>query len=309
MAANKDEFDRIMSLTSEETIIDLENIYRDLLLLKAQLRSQREQLAHNELEDKLQQQLDMNELYGDILSETMKKLATKSERLTQLENQQQKNIEETTKILAKKPCVHDSPSTFDANSESSLPSEVNTVTLEESSTSSEGSEPITVRKSSTPKAAPTKAAPSNAERGIEMSSGLSASKTYLKNIEDMSYLGKTFGNQRRDLLALCQKIIRPYGIPMYEFSTSWIDGHAYCALIHHFLPHLVDTRYLYSKDIDATLQYVNALVKSLGVEFGGDMVKFYKLKRPSYVKTCGFVLKLIRQLETLMNQQSSVESN
>lgn len=306
MAANKDEFNRIMSLTNEEAIIDLDNICQDILLLKAQVRSQREQLTHNELKEKLQQQLDMNELYGDMLSETMKNLATKSERLTQLENQQQKNIEETTKILAEKPCVHDSPS--DAKSQSSLPSEANTVTLEESSTSSEGSEPNTVRKSITTEVVPTAAAPSNAVPGIERHRGLSASKTYLRNIEDLSYLGKTFGNQRRDLLAVCQKIIRPYGIPMYEFSTSWIDGHAYCALIHHFLPHLVDTHYIYSKDIDATWHYVNALVKSLGVEFDGDMVKFYKLKRPSYVKTCGFVLKLVRQLETLMNRRKSEES-
>lgn len=305
MAANKDEFERIMSLTNQEAIIDLENIYRDLMLLKAQLRSHAEQLTHNELEEKLQQQLDMNELYGDMLSETMKNLATKSEKLTQLENQQQKDIEETTKILEEKPClsVSASTSTTDVKSQSSLSSDTKTVTLEETPSSSEGVVPITRRNSSTEKAAPAGTAPKSAEPGTERCSGQSASKTYVGMNEDLSYLGKTFGNQRRDLLALCQKIIRPYGIPMYEFSTSWIDGHAYCALIHHFLPHLVDTRYIYSKDVDATLQYVNSLVKSLGVEFDGDMVKFYKLRRPSYVKTCGFVLKLVRQLETLKNRK------
>lgn len=301
MAANKDEFERIMSLTNEEAIIDLENIYQDLLLLKAQLRSQAELLAHNELEGKLQKQLDMNEMFGDMLSETMKNLATKSEKLTQLENQHQKDIEETTKILAEKACgrVSASTSTSDVKSQTSLSSDTNTVTPEPAPPISESIVTITNRKSSTEKVAPAKAATNSAEPSNERSSGQSASRTYLGINEDIAYLGKTFGNQRRDLLTVCQKIIRPYGIPMYEFSTSWIDGHAYVALVHHFLPQLVDTRYIYSKDVDATLHYVSALVKSLGVEFDGDMVKFYKLRRPSYVKTCGYVLKLIRRLEVL----------
>lgn len=324
MDSNDAEYDRIMSLSNAEAICDLEKIFQELQRIKAETGKRREQLAREQLEDKLQQQCELNKIFADMLNTSMKTLAIKSERLTQLENEQ-KQIEEEEqkrKSLAEKAALAAEPST-------AITPDMKFVTPEQSSSSNEQFSSV---RSSTVKSPAAKKQPASVRwQGVsascttttttttmpeskpsksksttlaKSSGSRQSSKKFTVN-EDLAAMGKTFGNQRSELLALCQKIMRPYGIPMYEFSASWADGHAYCALIHHYLPHLVDSRYLLCKDSAVTLLYVSELCKSLGVEFEGNMVKFYKLKKPNFVKTCSFVLKLVIKLESLVNPTAS----
>lgn len=117
--------------------------------------------------------------------------------------------------------------------------------------------------------------------------------------------GKTFGDRHRELLILCQKIMRPYGIPMYEFSTSWSTGHAFCAFIHFYRPDLIDEKYLKWKNPEQTLRYVEGVAKSLGAHFDGNFVKLLRRKRPGFVKVYYFVFKLYTCLGAAARSRST----
>lgn len=111
--------------------------------------------------------------------------------------------------------------------------------------------------------------------------------------------GDTDGTYRIKLLNRCQDIVRPYGISINNFSTSWSTGHALCALIHYHEPDLIDESYFTCTNSDVTLEYVSDIIKSLGVEFTGSLVKFFQQDHPSYVKFFTFVNTLYRALSFL----------
>lgn len=309
MGANDAEYDRIMSLSNAEAICDLQKIYQELQRIKVETGKRRVQLVREHLEDKLKQQFELNKIFADMLNSSMKKLAIKSGRLTQLE-QEQRQMEENCKLMltvnepaAIKPDVlsqrYVAPGQTSSSSNNSEPfCSVRSTVNEPAATRHSNLQECVSYTTAKPEPGKSKSAP------LAKSCKSQHTAKMVTMSEDLTAMGKTFGNQRRELLVMCQKIMRPYGIPMYEFSSSWVDGHAFCALIHHYLPHLVDTRYIVCKDANATLGYVNELTKSLGVEFEGNMLRFYKLRKPSFVKTCSFVLKLVVKLEELANATS-----
>lgn len=122
--------------------------------------------------------------------------------------------------------------------------------------------------------------------------------------------GKTFGDRHRELLILCQKIMRPYGIPMYEFSTSWTSGHAFCAFIHSYERQLIDPKYLKCKNPIETLRYVEQVGKKLGAKFDGNFIKYLRRKRPGFVKIYYYVAQLYSSLEARLREpQTRSESH
>ncbi|TDG48920.1 hypothetical protein AWZ03_004604 [Drosophila navojoa] len=119
--------------------------------------------------------------------------------------------------------------------------------------------------------------------------------------------GKTFGDRHRELLVICQKIMRPYGIPMYEFSTSWTSGHAFCAFIHSYRPDLIDSKYLKCESSIETLRYVEQVGKTLGARFDGNFVKYLRRKRPGFVKIYYYVAQLYNSLESMEKPSESTD--
>jgi hypothetical protein len=57
------------------------------------------------------------------------------------------------------------------------------------------------------------------------------------------------------LLRWCQNKTRDYpSVRVENFSTSWADGMAFCALIHHFCPNAFDFNALNPRDRKANLE-------------------------------------------------------
>lgn len=106
------------------------------------------------------------------------------------------------------------------------------------------------------------------------------------------YLGKTFGDRRLSLLRWCQERVKPYGIPMYEFSASWISGRALCAIIHSYLPDLIDKTYLAKKKPEEVLAYGIKVAKSIGVSDSVDLIRELRQGRPNLEKIVDFVEEL-----------------
>ncbi|ALC41994.1 maker91 [Drosophila busckii] len=115
---------------------------------------------------------------------------------------------------------------------------------------------------------------------------------------ERSEFGGTFGNHRRKFLVMCQLIMKPYGIPMYELSTSWENGQALCAFIHAFRPELIDTQYFKCKDAEKTLNYALSVAKYLGVEFPGDLGKLLQEKEDILISMFSFLDRLYYVLKT-----------
>ncbi|XP_023696466.1 EH domain-binding protein 1 isoform X6 [Paramormyrops kingsleyae] len=57
-------------------------------------------------------------------------------------------------------------------------------------------------------------------------------------------------NASQSLLAWCREVTRNYrGVKITNFTTSWRNGLAFCALLHHFRPDLIDYKNLNPQDI------------------------------------------------------------
>lgn len=59
---------------------------------------------------------------------------------------------------------------------------------------------------------------------------------------------------KEELFKWCKKCTEPYGIPMDNFTTSWADGMAFCALVHHNRPGTIDFNSLNKENKNANLK-------------------------------------------------------
>ncbi|XP_064473113.1 dystrophin-like isoform X2 [Ornithodoros turicata] len=69
-------------------------------------------------------------------------------------------------------------------------------------------------------------------------------------------------NLEKTLLAWCRDVTKGYvGVNVKNFTTSWIDGLAFNAIIHKFKPNLFDYKNLLNKDPNARLEHAFALAE------------------------------------------------
>ncbi|KRX60028.1 EH domain-binding protein 1 [Trichinella sp. T9] len=86
-------------------------------------------------------------------------------------------------------------------------------------------------------------------RSIFSDSGLSSLVRHSKR--DTSLVGESqVSSSSQDLLSWCQQVARDYrGVKITNFSSSWRNGLAFAALVHHFRPDLIDFDTLRPSDI------------------------------------------------------------
>ncbi|KRY29002.1 EH domain-binding protein 1 [Trichinella spiralis] len=86
-------------------------------------------------------------------------------------------------------------------------------------------------------------------RSIFSDSGLSSLVRQSKR--DTSLMGESqASSSSQDLLSWCQQVARDYrGVKITNFSSSWRNGLAFAALVHHFRPDLIDFDTLRPSDI------------------------------------------------------------
>ncbi|XP_017053106.1 cytospin-A isoform X2 [Drosophila ficusphila] len=106
------------------------------------------------------------------------------------------------------------------------------------------------------------------------------------------FFGKTYGDRRVSLLRWCKAKVKPYGLPMYEFSYSWTSGRALCAIIHSYRPDLIDKSYIFNKKPLETLTYGVTAAKSLGVTCSVDFVAECQQRHPNFVNVLKFMIDL-----------------
>uniref|UniRef100_A0A8C9RFK1 EH domain binding protein 1 n=1 Tax=Scleropages formosus TaxID=113540 RepID=A0A8C9RFK1_SCLFO len=73
-------------------------------------------------------------------------------------------------------------------------------------------------------------------------------------------------NASQSLLAWCREVTRNYrGVKITNFTTSWRNGLAFCALLHHFRPDLIDYKSLNPQDIKENNKKAYDGFASLGI--------------------------------------------
>ncbi|XP_061645310.1 EH domain-binding protein 1 isoform X2 [Phyllopteryx taeniolatus] len=73
-------------------------------------------------------------------------------------------------------------------------------------------------------------------------------------------------NASQSLLAWCREVTRNYrGVKITNFTTSWRNGLAFCALLHHFRPDTIDYKSLNPQDIKENNKKAYDVFASLGI--------------------------------------------
>uniref|UniRef100_A0A8C7XS64 EH domain binding protein 1 n=1 Tax=Oryzias sinensis TaxID=183150 RepID=A0A8C7XS64_9TELE len=117
---------------------------------------------------------------------------------------------------------------------------------------------------------PPKPKPRKGVRPVDMSKYLYADTSHTEEDElDDPVPSPVLGgkpNASQSLLAWCREVTKNYrGVKITNFTTSWRNGLAFCALLHHFRPDLIDYKSLGPQDIKENNKKAYDGFASLGI--------------------------------------------
>ncbi|XP_017865702.1 PREDICTED: EH domain-binding protein 1 isoform X7 [Drosophila arizonae] len=70
----------------------------------------------------------------------------------------------------------------------------------------------------------------------------------------------------QDLLEWCKEVTKDYpNVKVTNLTTSWRNGMAFCAIIHHFMPHLIDMSKLTAHDVVGNCRAAFDAAETLGI--------------------------------------------
>ncbi|XP_023171195.2 EH domain-binding protein 1 isoform X2 [Drosophila hydei] len=85
----------------------------------------------------------------------------------------------------------------------------------------------------------------------------------LKPVEKIVLKDNTPG---QDLLEWCKEVTKDYpNVKVTNLTTSWRNGMAFCAIIHHFMPHLIDMSNLSAHDVVGNCRTAFDAAETLGI--------------------------------------------
>jgi hypothetical protein len=139
---------------------------------------------------------------------------------------------------------------------------------------------------------------------------LSASSSInINNVDALTNLVKMYGVSKRNaLMKWCQERIGDYkGVDIKNFSSSWNDGLAFCALMHSFLPHRIDYEQL-RRGANPKRNFLAAfqLAQSLGIEQTLNISDMLNQERPEWNSVMNYVTLIYKYFH---QQQHSAYSN
>ena len=118
-------------------------------------------------------------------------------------------------------------------------------------------------------------------------------------VDPLAPLAKNGGSRRNALLKWCQmKTLGYSGIDITNFSSSWNDGLALCALIHSFLPDRVYYNALIAQDKRKNFQVAFAAAESVGINTTLDVTEMVTHERPDWQKVMAYVASIYIHFET-----------
>ncbi|XP_042355068.1 cytospin-B isoform X2 [Plectropomus leopardus] len=110
------------------------------------------------------------------------------------------------------------------------------------------------------------------------------SKLSVERKDPLAALAREYGGSKRNaLLKWCQKKTEGYpNIDVTNFSSSWSDGLAFCALLHTYLPAHIPYQELISQDKVRNLTLAFQAAESIGIKPSLDMEEVMRTDRPDW---------------------------
>ncbi|XP_070331788.1 cytospin-A isoform X2 [Odocoileus virginianus] len=118
--------------------------------------------------------------------------------------------------------------------------------------------------------------------------------------DPLSALAREYGGSKRNaLLKWCQKKTEGYqNIDITNFSSSWNDGLAFCALLHTYLPAHIPYQELSSQDKRRNFTLAFQAAESVGIKSTLDISEMVRTERPDWQSVMLYVTAIYKYFET-----------
>ncbi|XP_061608526.1 cytospin-B isoform X1 [Phyllopteryx taeniolatus] len=118
--------------------------------------------------------------------------------------------------------------------------------------------------------------------------------------DPLAALAREYGGSKRNaLLKWCQKKTQGYpDIDVTNFSSSWSDGLAFCALLHTYLPAHIPYQELISQDKIRNLTLAFQAAESVGIKPSLNIEELMKTDRPDWQSVMQYVSQIYKYFET-----------
>ncbi|CAK6439973.1 unnamed protein product [Pipistrellus nathusii] len=118
--------------------------------------------------------------------------------------------------------------------------------------------------------------------------------------DPLSALAREYGGSKRNaLLKWCQKKTEGYqNIDITNFSSSWNDGLAFCALLHTYLPAHIPYQELNSQDKRRNFTLAFQAAESVGIKSTLDISEMVRTERPDWQNVMLYVTAIYKYFET-----------
>uniref|UniRef100_A0A1A7XDK9 Cytospin-A n=1 Tax=Iconisemion striatum TaxID=60296 RepID=A0A1A7XDK9_9TELE len=137
-------------------------------------------------------------------------------------------------------------------------------------------------------------------RAASFSYSRANSKLSVERKDPLAALAREYGGSKRNaLLKWCQKKTEGYpNIDVTNFSSSWSDGLAFCALLHTYLPAHIPYQELFSQDKVRNLTLAFQAAESVGIKPSLDMEELMRTDRPDWQSVMQYVSQIYKYFET-----------
>ncbi|XP_076020811.1 cytospin-A [Genypterus blacodes] len=118
--------------------------------------------------------------------------------------------------------------------------------------------------------------------------------------DPLSALAREYGGSKRNaLLKWCQKKTEGYqNIDITNFSSSWNDGLAFCAVLHTYLPAHIPYQELSSQDKRRNFTLAFQAAESVGIKCSLDLNEMAHTERPDWQSVMTYVTAIYKYFET-----------
>jgi len=117
--------------------------------------------------------------------------------------------------------------------------------------------------------------------------------------DPLSALVKNGGSKRNALLKWCQnKTVGYRNIDITNFSSSWNDGLALCAILHSYLPERVPYDSLTPSEKRRNFTIAFAAAESVGIPTTLNVTDMIQLERPDWQQVMAYVTAIYKHFET-----------
>ncbi|XP_014015893.1 LOW QUALITY PROTEIN: cytospin-A [Salmo salar] len=118
--------------------------------------------------------------------------------------------------------------------------------------------------------------------------------------DPLSALAREYGGSKRNaLLKWCQKKTEGYqNIDITNFSSSWNDGLAFCAMLHTYLPAHIPYQELTSQEKRRNFTLAFQAAESVGIKSTLDLNEMASTERPDWQSVMTYVTAIYKYFET-----------